>query len=400
MSKTAARVALVCALVGLAVASEAAYVQYRSHNDPTYVSFCDVSARISCSQVYASRFSTFYGLPVAVFGAIWFAFAALLGTAGLVARPTVRESVPGYLFAGSTLALAVILYLGYASFVLLKLVCVLCLITYAAVIGLFLVSGAATSIPMMSLPRRAANDFKVLVASPVAILLAVLFAGGAVSALVLFPREVSAEVETGRPVEPPPAATQEQRSELERFMAAAPRIPLVVPAEGAKVLVVKFNDYQCPACSQSYLQYKPILAKYEASNPGAVRVVMKDYPLNPQCNSNLTTMLHVGACDAAVAVRLARAHNRGPEMEEWLYTHQPGMTPQTVRQAAREIGQVTDFDAKYASTLELVKGDIALGKQLRVSSTPTFFIDGVKVDGAWAPQFFDQAIAYELAHPR
>jgi protein-disulfide isomerase len=47
-----------------------------------------------------------------------------------------------------------------------------------------------------------------------------------------------------------------------------------------------------------------------------------------------------------------------------------------------------------------VKRDVALGQQLRVTQTPTFFINGVKVDGAWAPQFFDQAIAYELAHPK
>jgi protein-disulfide isomerase len=241
----------------------------------------------------------------------------------------------------------------------------------------------------------------VLVASPIAILLAVLYAGSAVSALAFFPREASADAgEPAAVAAADPAATQDQKSQLERFMEGAPRIPLVIPAEGAKVLIVKFNDFQCPACGQSYLQYKPILAKYDKSNPGAVRVVLKDYPLNPQCNPNLTTMLHPAACDAAVAVRLARAHNRDAELEDWLYTHQPTMTPDAVRQAAREIAQVTDFDAKYASTLELVKGDIALGKQLKVTQTPTFFINGVKVDGAWAPQFFDQAIAYELAHPR
>ena len=50
------------------------------------------------------------------------------------------------------------------------------------------------------------------------------------------------------------------------------------------------------------------------------------------------------------------------------------------------------------ATLESVKSDIAYGKQLAVRSTPTFFINGVKVEGAWAPQFFDQAIAYELQH--
>src|SRR5437762_12740075 len=135
MTTTTARLALICALAGLLPSAEAAYVHYRMLNDPTYVSVCDVSATVSCTQVYASRCSTFRGNRVAVFGAIWFTFAALLAVAGLVARPTVREHVPGYLFAGSTLALAAILYLGYASFVLLKLICVLCLITYAAVIG-------------------------------------------------------------------------------------------------------------------------------------------------------------------------------------------------------------------------------------------------------------------------
>ena len=32
------------------------------------------------------------------------------------------------------------------------------------------------------------------------------------------------------------------------------------------------------------MAYKPILAKYEACNPGAVRLVLKDFPLNTDCN--------------------------------------------------------------------------------------------------------------------
>ena len=76
--------------------------------DVGYVSFCDVSATVSCTQVYSSRFGVFAGIPVAVFGAIWFALATLLAIAGFVARAEVRESIPGYLFAGSTLALAAV----------------------------------------------------------------------------------------------------------------------------------------------------------------------------------------------------------------------------------------------------------------------------------------------------
>jgi len=275
-------------------------------------------------------------------------------------------------------------------------VCILCLTTYAAVIGLFLISGAATSFPMTTLPRRLSRDLRVLVGSPLAIAVAVLFFAGAATTVAFFPREAAPAAE-GEPA-PPATLTQDQAGELDRFMATAPRVPLIVPREGAKVLVVKFNDFQCPACGQSYLGYKPIFAKYEAERPGQVKVVLKDYPLNRDCNDALAQSIHSAACEAAVAVRLAGPHNKTEAMEEWLYTHQPEMTPPSVRQAARDIGQITDFDAKYQSTLSLVKGDVALGRQLGIKSTPTFFINGVKVEGALPPQYFDQAIAYELQH--
>jgi uncharacterized membrane protein/protein-disulfide isomerase len=398
MSKTAARIALVCAVIGLGVSSAAAYTHVHMLRDPTYRSFCDVSATVSCTQVYQSRYSTVAGIPVAIFGALWFVGAGLLSVAGLTARQSVRENVPGYLFAGSTIALAVILYLGYASFVLLKAVCLLCLTTYAAVIALFIVSGAATSFPMTTLPRRATADARVFFRSPLALAIAVLFFAGAATTLAFFPREGMAGAQAQGAA--PPAPTQDQRSEFERWYASQARIPLVVPTEGAKVLIVKFNDFQCPACGQSYLLYKPVLAKYEAEHPGAVKLVLKDYPLNRDCNDAIGQTIHSAACDAAVAVRLAQAHNKTEAMEEWLYTHQPQMTPPSVRQAAKDVAGINDFDTKYAPTISLVKGDVALGRQLQIKSTPTFFINGVKVEGALPPQYFDQAIAYELQHTK
>src|ERR1700747_473048 len=98
MSPTVARIALICALVGLVASGTAAYGHYHMLRDPAYTSFCDVSATMSCTQVYASRFGTFRGVPVAIFGALWFALAMMLSVAGLTGRPAVRESAPGYLF--------------------------------------------------------------------------------------------------------------------------------------------------------------------------------------------------------------------------------------------------------------------------------------------------------------
>jgi uncharacterized membrane protein/protein-disulfide isomerase len=380
------------ALVGLGASVAAASVHYQVLQNPLYTSFCDINATVSCTEVYQSRFGTLWGIPVSIFGGIWFVCAALLSVGGMVARPQVRESIPGYLFALSTLALAAALYLLYASVVILKAYCPMCLLTDAAILGLFIVSGAATSVPMTTLPGRLTRDLRVLVGNPVAIAVTVLFLAGAATTLAFFPREGSGEAGSSAPT-----PTADQRSELEQFMAQAPRIPLVIPRDGATVLIVKFNDFQCPACAHSYTSYKPILAKYQTQNPGAVRMVLKDYPLNSNCNP-ASSMLHSAACHAAVAVRLAREHNRGEQMEDWLYTHQPEMTPDSVKQAAREVGLVPDFDAKYAATLELVKADVALGAELDVRSTPTFFINGIKVEGEWATQYFDQAIAYELQH--
>src|SRR3954463_5484843 len=215
MSRRAALFALLCAVVGLGASTAAAYTHYHILFDPTYRSFCDVNETISCTQVYLSPYSTVRGIPVALFGATAFAAAALLSISALTARPAVRENVPGYLFVLSTLSLAVILYLGYASFVLLKAVCLLCLTTYAAVIGLFLVSGAATSFPMTTLPRRASGDVRVFARSPLAIVVAILFFAGAASTFAWFPREATA-APTGQAAQSLPAPTQDQSSEFQR----------------------------------------------------------------------------------------------------------------------------------------------------------------------------------------
>jgi uncharacterized membrane protein/predicted DsbA family dithiol-disulfide isomerase len=395
MSRTAARLVLLCAILGLGASVAAAWVHYHLLVDPAYTSACDVNATVNCTEVYLSRFSTIRGVPVALVGAAWFAVAGLLGWAGVRGADEVRQSVPAYLFALSTLALAAVLYFGYVSFFLLHAVCVYCLTTYAAVIGLFLVSGAATTVPMTSVPARATHDLRRLTKSPLALALVVLLAAGVGTAMAMFPREaaLAASADDGAAA---PAPSPQQANEFLRWFDAQPRVPLDIPADGAAVVVVKFNDFQCPACAQSYEAYKSIFAKYDAEHPGKVRLVLKDYPLDVKCNSTMSETIHPAACEAAVAVRLAADHGRGDAMEDWFYTHQPSMTPEVAAEQARTVGEVPDFAAKYEATIVQVKRDIALGRQLGVNATPTFFINGVKVEGALPPQYFDQAIAHEL----
>src|SRR5262249_56832216 len=160
--------------------------------------------------------------------------------------------------------------------------------------------------------------------------------GGGACVGARFPRE-------GAGVEPAASSSAQEadrRSEFDRWYAAQPRVPLVVPS-AAKVVIVDFSDFQCPFCKQAYLTLKPILAKYNAQQPGAVQLVLKDFPLDSKCNANVQNGgPHPSACEAAVAVRLARAKNRDVALEDWLFDKQPEMTSSTVRKAARRISTV------------------------------------------------------------
>jgi protein-disulfide isomerase len=203
---------------------------------------------------------------------------------------------------------------------------------------------------------------------------------------------------------PPPPVTGDLRSEFERYWEAEPRVDLALPASadtaGVDVIVVKFNDYQCPACANAHRAYAPIFAKYASSHPGRVRQVTLDYPLDPACNEQAPRGQHHGACAGAVAVRLAAGLGEDVrvEMEEWLYANQPGLDREAVVEAIADVAGIdrARYDAAYDETVLAVQGDIALGNDLPVEATPTYVINGIVIKGTLAPRYFDAAIAYEL----
>jgi hypothetical protein len=157
-------------------------------------------------------------------------------------------------------------------------------------------------------------------------------------------------------VPPPPPQEPLAKADIDAFAAAwakQPRTDLGIPLEGAKVLVVKFNDYQCPTCGVLHAWYKPVFDQLEKSNPGAVRLLLKDWPWNSKCNFNLapgSLPNHPGACEGAAAARMARDISKAKELEmqEWLYGNQPTLTAITVRAAAERILGIRNFDAEYA----------------------------------------------------
>jgi protein-disulfide isomerase len=182
---------------------------------------------------------------------------------------------------------------------------------------------------------------------------------------------------------------------FEPWFASQSRLSIPVDGGGARVVLVKFNDYQCPPCNRTHKLYEPLIDKLAQEEPKAFRFVSLDYPLDSKCNRYISHDVHPAACEAAVAVRLAREHGKDKEMSDWLWSHQRTLTRETVEDAAREVAGVEDFDTRYQTVLTDVRADVEKGKQLDVEGTPTFFLDGVRLPGVDVAEL-ETAIRYEL----
>ena len=400
MSSRAFAAALVCVLIGLSASVAAAVVHYQLATTPGYESFCDVNATFSCTQAYQSQYGRLFGVPVSVLGAGY--FAGLLALLTLGRR---LETLASYLLVAALVGLGLVLYLAWATIFVLGTLCLLCLATYAAVVGLFFIAGAAASIPMIDVPDRLSRDLRRLMASPVAIAVVAVVIGATAASAAFFPKDpeaagdtpaVRAAAATAQVAAEPPL-TEEQKAQLRASFDQQPRMIVPADAQGAAVVVVKFNDYQCPPCRQTFEMYEPIWEKWERQAPGKVKHVTRDFPLEGECNASSPTGPHAAACEAAAGVRMARSVGKSNEFEHWLFANQASLSPAKVKEGLREVAGISDFDARYATVLPAIKSDTALGASLGVQSTPTFFINGVRIPGGINPRVLDYILEYEVS---
>ncbi|MGH9372141.1 MAG: vitamin K epoxide reductase family protein [Vicinamibacterales bacterium] len=395
MTARTRRALLALAALGLGASAWSSYVHYALLTRAGYSSVCDINSTISCTQAYLSEYGSFWGIPVALAGVLFFTIVLLLVGPGGRLTVQARDNVPAYVFALSTIGLAFVLYLAWASFFKLNALCLLCAAVYVAVIGIFIVSGASTSFPMTTLPRRASRDVAALVKSPIALLAAALCSVGFVSLVSVFPRAAHASGQQAAEAEPQyPPLTDQQKFQFIRWYEVQPTVELPVDAGGAKVVIVKFNDFQCPACRQTYLDYRAMLRKYEAA--GQVKYVLKHFPLEPECNASVPGGTHRAACEAAAATVMAEKKGMGDKLEDWLFANLPTLTRETVKQGAAQVAGISDFDAQYTQALTQVRADADLGTRLQVNSTPTYFINGRKIADVLPTPYLEAAIEHEL----
>lgn len=173
---------------------------------------------------------------------------------------------------------------------------------------------------------------------------------------------------------------------------AAPGVPgaTVDPArtrgpEDAPVTILEWSDFQCPFCREA----QPVLGRLLAEFPRQVRLVFKDFPLRS----------HEMAVPAALAARCAGDQGRFWEYHDLLFVAQPAFARDELVGYARRLG----LDApRFTECLDAarfrddVTADQREGRAAGVRATPTFFVNGHKIEGALPIEEFRDAVRRAL----
>jgi protein-disulfide isomerase len=147
----------------------------------------------------------------------------------------------------------------------------------------------------------------------------------------------------------------------------------------APITIVEFSDFECPFCRTGAQAAKDVIERY----PESVRVIFKNLPLDTACNEQMTQQLHPFACRAALMARCAGESD--PEL--FWRTHDAffrasGLSENVLEQIANEVPlDRKELEACIASPAQVdkVKSDVAAARELGVTGTPTFFLNGRRV---------------------
>ena len=140
----------------------------------------------------------------------------------------------------------------------------------------------------------------------------------------------------------------------------------------AKVVVTEFGDFECPYCGEE----EPIVEEMLRDYAGRIRFVFTDFPL---------TAIHPHAELAAEAALAAEAQGAFWPYHDLLYAHQSALVRGDLEAYASTLClDMVTFDAALEEHLfaGAVAADVAAGTSMGVDGTPTFFVNGVVIDGA------------------
>ncbi|QNI38405.1 thioredoxin domain-containing protein [Edaphobacter sp. 4G125] len=157
--------------------------------------------------------------------------------------------------------------------------------------------------------------------------------------------------------------------------------------ENAPVVIVGFDDLECPFCAKMHAQIFPAL---QARYKDQVRIVYRDFPL---------VEIHPWAMRAAIDINClaAQSHDGYWNVVDYIHAHSSeiGGSEKTVAKANETLDTLTREEGKRQKVNmtmlnaciekqddSVVRASMKIGSDLGVEATPALFINGERFEGA------------------
>ena len=166
-----------------------------------------------------------------------------------------------------------------------------------------------------------------------------------------------------------PETTSQNQSSSQVSASAAPAAEPV----NARINLVKFSDYQCPACKV----FVPFVHQLKQDFGDEISVTYKHFPLS----------IHPYAHVAARSVEAARVQGKYQEMHDMIFEGQEQWSRGNAEAIFIGYARALELDVEKfrqdmnsADMNRIVMADRREGRDLGVNSTPTFYVNGRKLE--------------------
>ena len=371
-------------------------------------SLCSFNALFDCDALNASGFSEIFGYPVSALGITFYLVVILLSLYAHFFQTRMGQVAVFWMIALTFLSLVIDFGLAIIMVLGVGIICVFCVATYIINIIIFFL--ALLAMPKHVQPegfikslRQAFRYFffpqrldekKSRVFSCVGgiILITIL----SVLGNVIWGKQISANVQKeNQPINLSASDKENLKNQLDALLKQLPKekgnfLLDQSPSHGsteAPVVIVEFSDFECPYCKKSADIQKEVVNQ----NQGKVRVVFKNFPLSPHCNSMVTRDMHPNAClyaYASVCARKQPPYDYFWQMHDVIFEKGKGLDKEGLGNVAKKMGlNKTEFLACLDSeeTKKIVQKDLEIGQKLGVNGTPTLFVNGRKLPNPLLP---------------
>jgi protein-disulfide isomerase len=135
-----------------------------------------------------------------------------------------------------------------------------------------------------------------------------------------------------------------------------------------KVTLVEFSDFQCPSCKA----VEPIVDDLLKSYPDNLRFVFRYFPLQ-----------HPYSLKTAYVAEAAGLQGKFWQMRDLLFQNQDNLSDSLFPKLAQDLNlNIEKFnnDSNSQAVKDKVNSDYTTGTQIGINSTPTFYLNGQKLN--------------------